>query len=260
MAVENIVDDLLVLEKIKNKRNKKIELMLISDNEELKKLHYYIFSSAKDINYYTIDKVEPEDLSIVYDMDIIVYNGSNKNLKTNILNIIEDKNLDLKFFEISKQNYLRQKDILIAHNSGIHKLFEKEFMLEEFVMSIEMHLKSNFYTKRLIALEENSDIVIDSLNLFEKRVDDLLKKRVFFSLFKYRFDSDNEIDSYNLKKIVREYDTIYIDKKKGIIHFLILNTIPTFGKKLIRERIKNFSIYLEDINALSSFDLVFEAS
>jgi len=258
MAVENIVEDLIILEKIKKKKYKKIELMLISDNDELKKLHYYIFSSAKDVNYYTLDKVEPEDLQMIYEMDIIIYNNTNDKLKEKILTIIENQKLDLKFFEISRQNYLRQKDILIAHNRGVHKLFEKEFMLEEFVMSIEIHLKSNFYTKRLLELKENSDTVVDSQKLFENRVDELLKKRVFFSLLKYSYDSDIDIESYNLKKIVREYDTIYIDKNKRVLHFLILNTIPTLGKKFINERIKNFSIYLDNLKAISSFDLVFE--
>jgi hypothetical protein len=164
---KNIIDELVVLEKANNKKDEKIQLMLMSDSDEIKKLHYFIFSSANDVDYYTIDELEPEDISIIYDMDIIIYNKKDENLKKSILQIIEAQKLDLKFFEISDSEYLRQKDLLIAHNSGVHKLFNKNFMLEEFVINIEIYLKSNFYTKRLLELKEYDELMIDSEMLFK---------------------------------------------------------------------------------------------
>ena len=209
-ADEKIFDELILANKVNvKKKSKKIQLMLMSDNEEIKKLHYFIFSSSKDVDYYTIDMLTPEDISIIYDMDIIIYNKKDDELKETILQIIDAQKLDLKFFEISNNDYLRQKDLLIAHNSGIHKLFKKDFMIEEFVMSVEMHLKSNFNTKRLLSLEENSEIMISSTEVFEEKIKDLLEKRVFFSLFKYEYISDTKINSYNLQKILRENDCIF---------------------------------------------------
>ncbi len=255
---KNILDELVILEKIKQKRTRNIQLMLLSDSEEIKKLHYYIFSSADDVDYYTPEDLSAEDLSLVYDMDIVINQKKDPQIREPILNLIQSHKLDLKFFEISDQKYLRQKDHLMAHNSGIHKLFEKEFMIEEYMMSIEMFLKSNFYTKRLLSLKENTERIINSSDLFENRIKELLEKRIYFSLIKYHYESDLPIESYNIQKIVREYDTIYYDSKKGIVHFLILNTTPTLGRRLIEDRMRHFSIYLEPITALSAFELVFE--
>ncbi|RUM66938.1 MAG: hypothetical protein DSZ06_02300 [Sulfurospirillum sp.] len=255
---ENLLDDLVILENIKRKRDKKIELMLISDNEEIKKLHYYIFSSVDDVEYYTLEDLSPEDISLLYEMDIIIFNKNDEELKESILQIIKSQKLDLKFFEISKKQYIRNKDMLIAHNSGVHKLFSRDFMLEDFIMNIEIFLKTNFYTKRLIALKENKEITIESKELFENRVFELINKKIFFSLLKFSYDSDTDIKNYNLQKIVREYDTIYFDKKRKILHFLILNTIPSFGKKSIKKRVENFSISVEPLEALSAFELVYE--
>ncbi len=255
---KNLLDDLVTLEKIKKKKNRKMQLMLLSDNDELKRLHYYIFGSSHDIDFYVLEEVSPEEFSLLYDMDIIIFNSQNDVLKESVLSVIGSQGVDIKFFEISQKDYLRQRDLLEAHNSGIHKLFKRDFMLEEYVMNIEIFLQSNFYTKRLLSLKENKELVINKKDLFESRVNELLKKKIFFSLHKFSYDSDNDISSYNLKKIVREYDTIYYDSKNGKLHFLILNTIPSFANRIIRERVKNFSIYLEKIDCLSSFELVYE--
>jgi len=257
---DNILDELVILEKIKQKKNRKIQLMLISDNIEMKKLHYYIFSSAKDVDFYTLDDLTAEDISLIYDMDIVIFNKKDEQLKESLLRVIHNQKLDLKFFEITSSDYLRQRDLLIAHNSGVHKLFEKNFQLEEFVMSIEIFLKSNFYTKRLLSLKESSQIMIDSYKLFENRIDELLEKKIFFSLFKFVYDADTEITNYNLPKIVREHDTIYYDLKTQTLQFLILNTSPSLGKSMIKKRVENFSIRLEPIEALSAFELVYEES
>jgi len=256
----NLLDELIILEKIKRKRDRKIQLMLISDDMEMKKLHYYIFSSAKDVDYYTLDDLSPEDISFVYEMDIIIFNKDDDELKESLLGIIKTQKLDSKFFEISNRKYLRQRDLLIAHNSGIHKLLPKDFKLEEYVMSIEIFLKTNFYTKRLLSLKQNSESMISSKELFENRKDELLDKKIFFSSLRYAYESDIDIAQYNLQKIVRENDTIYYDTKKRELSFLILNTAPTLAKTLIKKRVENFSITLELQEHLSSFELVYEES
>jgi len=121
-----------------------------------------------------------------------------------------------------------------------------------------MHLKSNFYSKRLLALEEDNEIVLTKKDLFEQKIASLLEKKIFFSLFTYHYESDSDIESYNIQKIVREYDNIFVNKRKHEISFLILNTVPDFGKELIQKRIQNFSINLENKSAKSAFDLVFD--
>jgi hypothetical protein len=262
-ALWALQDELLDDKSIANKKafigenNSKIQVMLMSDSDALKKLHYYIFSSASDVDYYTIDKLPDEEMDLIYEMDIIIYNKKDASLKKKILESIKKEKLDLKFFEITNQAYLRQKDLLLANIDGVDKLFKKDFLMEDFVMSIEMYLKSSFYSRRLLSLEE-SEIVMHKKELFEKKIADLLEKKIFFSLLRYQYDADADIESYNIQKIVREYDNIFVNKRKKEITFLVLNTIPDFAAQLIQERIENFSITLELSESKSSFDLIFD--
>ncbi|HIP46306.1 MAG TPA: hypothetical protein EYG95_01970 [Campylobacterales bacterium] len=130
--------------------------------------------------------------------------------------------------------------------------------MEDFVISIEMYLKNNFYSKRLLALNDNNEIVLNNKDIFEAKIAQLLEKKIYFSLFTYHYDADADIGTYNIQKIVREYDNIFINKRKNEINFLILNTVPDFGKELIQKRIQNFSINLEIKSVQSAFDLVFD--
>jgi len=255
---EELLDVKTVQNSVIHDSDSKIQVMLMSDNDEQKKLHYYIFSSSQDVDYYTIDILPVDETSIIAEMDIIIYNKKDDELKKRILRTIKKDKLAVKFFEITNNEYLRQKDLLMANLDGVDKLFKKDFLMEDFVMSIEMYLKNNFYSKRLLALEDDNEIVMSKKDLFEKKVTHLLEKKIFFSIFTYNYEADADIGSYNIQKIVREYDNIFINKRKHEINFLILNTVPDFGKELIQKRIQNFSISLELKSAQSAFDLVFD--
>lgn len=255
---EELLDDKTVKSSITRDSDAKIQVMLMSDNDEQKKLHYYIFSSSSDVDYYTIDILPEDEMAIIEEMDIVIFNKKDDELKKRILHSIKKDKLAVKFFEITNNEYLRQKDLLMANLDGVDKLFKKDFLMEDFVMSIEMYLKNNFYSKRLLVLDDDNEIVMSKKNLFDEKITQLLEKKIFFSLFTYRYDADADIDSYNIQKIVREYDNIFINKRKNEINFLILNTVPDFGKELIQKRIQNFSISLEIKSAQSAFDLVFD--
>ena len=241
-----------------NDESTKIQVMLVSESDELKKLHYYIFSSVKDVDYYTIDILPQDEMDILHDMDIIIYNKKENTLKKEILTRIKKMKLKTKFFEISTHPYLRQKDLLTANLDGVDKLFKQDFLMEDFIMSIEMNLKSSFYSRRLLAMEENETILISSKEYFNYKIETLLENKIFFSLLTYSYDSDVDIQSYNIQKIVREYDNIFVNKRKKEIHFIILNTLPLFANAMIKERIGNFSISLESKSSKSSFDLIFD--
>ena len=236
----------------------KIQVMLMSDSHELKKLHYYIFTSTDDVDYYTIDNLPEEEMEIIDEMDIIIYNKKDDTLKKQLLQQIKDHKLNVKFFEITNSDYLRQKDLLHASIEGVDKLFKKDFLMEDYIISIEMYLKSNFYSKRLLALDDSAALIIPKKELFDSRIEELLEKKIFFSLLRYHYDADADINSYNVQKIVREYDNIYLNKRKNEITFIILNTLPDFAHALIQKRIRNFSITLEKKKVESSFDLIFD--
>lgn len=235
-----------------------IKIALITDNNDLRKLNYYLLKEVSDIDYYTIDEMDDQDLDFIDEMDIVIYSREDTELKNKILHQIKAKNLNTKFFLISQKPYLRQKDILTEHINGVDKLMKMDFFLEDYILSMEKYLHANFYSKRLLALEDTPEVVLHDKEKFEARINDLLEKKIFFSLFRYRFQSEIDIDDYNIKKIVREHDNIFIDKKKNEITFLLLNVVPEFGMQIIKKRIDNFSIFLTPIEQLNAFDLVFE--
>ena len=235
-----------------------IKIALITDNNDLRKLNYYLLKEVSDIDYYTIDNPDDDVLAILADMDIIIYSMKEHTFKEKILLEIKAKKLNTKFFMISDKPYLRQKDILREHVNGVDKLMKMDFFLEDYILSIEKYLHSNFYSKRVLSLEDMPEVVLHEKETFEGRIHELIERKIFFSLFRYKFQSEIDIDDYNIKKIVREHDNILIDKEQKEITFLLLNVVPEFGAQLIKKRIDNFSIYLSPIESLNAFDLIFD--
>jgi len=86
----------------------------------------------------------------------------------------------------------------------------------------------------------------------------LIKHRIFFSKVIYTYESDIDIKEYNLKKVVRELDSIYIDEKSKEITFILLDVMPKKADYIIKKRMKNFSIYLHNVRQKSVFDLLFD--
>ncbi len=78
------------------------------------------------------------------------------------------------------------------------------------------------------------------------------------NIINYKYSSEMEIESYNIRKIVRECDLIFVDAQHQEITFLLLNVVPEFGSELIKKRINNFSITLEEHHKLSAFDIIYE--
>jgi hypothetical protein len=237
---------------------KNIQITLMSDSEDIKKLNYYLFSEVNYVDFYNIDEIVESELSDMDEMDIIIFNKEDESLKQMLLHNIKAKGLETKFFVISNKSYLRQKDILKEHINGVDKFLKMDFFLEDYILSMEKFLRSNFYSKRLLLREDAKDIIIKDEKVFEKNIEELLKEKIFFSIFSYTYTAEMAMDSYNIRKIVRECDLILVDEKKQEIKFLILNVIPSFGSELIKKRINNFSITLTEKDKLSSFDIIYE--
>jgi len=124
---------------------------------------------------------------------------------------------------------------------------------------MEKFLHTNFYSKRLLAHEDEEDLVMKDKKKFELKIDNLIKEKIFFSLFSYSYSSEMQIDSYNIRKIVRECDLILVNEKNQEITFLLLNVVPEFGSELIKKRINNFSITLQEKSKISAFDIIYES-
>lgn len=251
------VDDLLVeLSLYGDNDTGDLNVVLISDNEEMKKLNYFIFHEAPGINYYTMDSPYDRDFSIISQMDVIIYNKSDNALEEMLLKNIKYKSLNCKFFHIVDEKYFRKVDLLDEYFKGVDRVLKVDIELEEYIFELQRELRSNFYSKRLNKIEPK-EIILDKEN-FSLRVESLIKERVFFSKVRYTYESDINIKEYNLKKVVRELDSIYIDENSKEIIFILLDVMPKKADFIIKKRMKNFSIYLHDISQKSVFDLLFD--
>ncbi len=240
-----------------NKKIHNIKIALVTDSEDLKKLNYYLLKDVADVDFFTMDD-DKIDLDLIEDMDIVIFSKNDDVQKHQILELIKAKNLNTKFMMISDKPYLRQKDILQEHINGVDKLMKMDFFLEEYILSVEKYLHSNFYSKRVLDIEDLPDVLIHDKRVFKQRVDDLMHRKIYFSLLTYRYQSEIDIDEYNIRKIVREHDMILIDKAQQKITFLLMNVIPEYGAQIIKKRIDNFSITLVPEKACNAFDLIFE--
>ncbi len=260
-TIQEISDETLVELSLLSKESHKlkpIQMMLVSDNEDVKKLNYYLFRDVDDIEFYTLEQIEEGDMQMLEEMDILIYNREDDSLKNEILDYIKTRHLHLKFFYISSKSYIRQKDLLQEHMRGVDKVLKLDFLLEDYILSMEKNLHTNFYSQRILDLENEEKLLYDDEEAFERRIQDLMRRQIFFSLLRYRYDAEIDIKEYNLKKIVREFDTIFIDRERGIISFCLLNVLPRFASSIVGKRINNFSISLREIERKSAFDLLFD--
>lgn len=233
-----------------------LNIVLLSDNDDFKKLNYFIFSNVDGINYSTMDTPYDKDLSILSEMDMIIFYKNDQDLEEMILKNIHKKRLNTKFFHVIDNKNYRKVDLLNEYLIGVNKIIKIDTELEEYIFEIQKELRRDFYSKRLQSLKEIG--LLSKKEDFEKRVNELIEKRVFFTKLRYHYDSDLDIFKYNIRKIVRKKDTIYIDKDKNEIFFLLLNIMPKKASQIIRDRIKNFSIRISEISQKSVFDLIFE--
>jgi len=256
IVTKDRLEDLLVeLSLFSDEYTKEANIALITDDEEFKKLNYFIFSDVEGINYSTIDRPYDKDLSILSEMDLIIFNKADEKLEELILKNIHRKNLSTKFIHIVDNKNYRRVDFLNEYLLGVSKIIKLEDELEEYIFEIQKELRNNFYSKRLNQIEQNK--ILSQKDKFEKKINSLIEKRVFFTKLRFKFDSDLDIFEYNLKKVIRQRDTIYIDKDSHEIYFLMLDIMPKKASSIIRERITNFSIRVDEISQKNVFDLIF---
>ena len=256
VVTKNRVDDLLIeLSLLDNEIDKELNVVLLSDNDDMKKLNYFIFNDVEGINYYTMDNPFDSDLTILSQMNIILYNKDDKELEDELLENIINKHLNCKFIHIVDSSNYRKLDFLEEYLQGVSKVIKLDSDLEEYIFEIQKELMNGFYSKRLQKIKPIDTIY--EQNKFEKRVDELIKKRVCFTHLRYTYESDMDISKYNLKKIVREKDSIFIDREKSELHFLLLDVMPKKANDIIKSRIKNFNIRISEISYKSVFDIVF---
>ena len=250
------LEDLLVDLSLYEEDFRELNVVLLSDSDEFKKLNYFIFSGVEGINYITMDAPYDKDLSILSEMDMIIFHKRDKKLEELILENALKKNLSTKFIHVVDNKSYRKVDFLNEYLLGVSKIIKIDTELEEYVFEIQKELRKNFYSSRLEKLREKK--LLTKKEEFENRINELINTRVFFTKLRYKFDSDMDIYNYNIQKIIRKRDTIYIDKDSSELYFLLLDVMPKKASEIIKDRIKNFSIRVNEVSQKNVFDLIFD--
>ena len=253
---ERVSDMLLELSLYDDSLSKELNIVLITDSEDMKKLNYFIFNDVQGIHYYTMDSPYDSDFSILSQMDVIIFNKDDKKLEEMLLENIKSKHLNCKFFYLVDKKYFRKLDILDEYFKGVDRVLKVDIELEDYIFELQRELNSNFYSKRLKNIE--SATLLKDEETFLNRVNQLTNEKIFFSKVSYSYESDIDINEYNLKKIVREKDSIYIDVESTSITFILLDIMPDKADEILKRRVEKFSIYLNLKVKKSVFDLVFD--
>ena len=251
------VEDILIELSLCDKDNlKEQNIALLSDSEEFKKLNYFIFRDVEGINYMTIDTPYDKDLSILSEMDLIIFNKKDEDLENLILKNIHKKHLRSRFIHVVEDKGYRKVDFLNEYLAGVSKILKIDSELEEYIFEIQKELRNNFYSKRLLNI--NTLPILTKKEDFEFRINELIKNRIFFTKLRFKYDSDMDILEYNIKKTIRKRDTIYVDKNLHELYFVLLDVMPKKAGDIVKERIKNFSIRVNEVSHKNVFDLIFD--
>ena len=255
LAKSRVSDELLELSLLESDVDVDFDIALMSDSDDMKKLHYYIFSNVDGINLHVMDQPFDGDFSILSQMDIVLYNKADKVLEDDILEAILDKGMTTRFIHLVDESSFEGIDLVKEYLSGVKKVIKVNEYLGEYIIEMQKEIFDNFYTRRIQSLSVQETVY--EKDEFENRVEELQDRRVYFSSLRFKYDADMDIESYDLNSIVRDKDTVYVDKENSEIYFLLIDVMPDSASRLIRDRIKNFSIRVSEVSSNSVFDIVF---
>ena len=228
--------DKIELENIKN--DDKIHILIISSNLDLISFHKYLFDYKNDENF-KISFVKNNPLEALQmalkNPNLIIYNPDEKILKLDICNTIKENSLKSEIFYIFNKNFLRTSEKSKAIEAGCHKLFSENFDFENYVLSLQKSINYKFYENRFDKINPKVMIFWDRTQ-FNNEIKIYLRNKIIFTIFQYVYSKEkNAIEK--LINLMRDYDKAFIDKKRGVILYLAINTRKNLGEA-IKNRLK----------------------
>ncbi|WP_456479272.1 hypothetical protein [Nautilia sp.] len=220
-------------EKNPTTQKKAINVLIISENEELINLHKYVFNSK----YFFVD--EAKNISEIINKilsapDLIIYNPKEEHLDMSVCNTLKQQSIPSKLIYIAQTEYVRTEDKMKALESGCYEIFPENFALGEYILEIEKMLDFNFYTPVLNRLFINK--IFNDIKSFCDVLDSLYEEKVFFTILK--FESDSSPEKY-VKKL-RNTDILFYDQNKSLFIICLINLRkrnikPVFNKLFLKE-------------------------
>ncbi|WP_187646923.1 response regulator transcription factor [Nitrosophilus labii] len=227
---ENETSNLVTQETQAEKPLKKI--LLISQDTELINLHRFLFDRESYI-FDTASSLSETIQKILEGPDLIIYNPPDESYDLEVCTIIKNNNLRSKLIYIVNKEYVRQSDKMNAINAGCYEIFSKNFIFEEYILTLERIIQNHFYTTLIQQLPNNMEI-IKNLQHFCNIIDGFWHNRIYASIISAKTNISKEI----LFSKIREKDIMFYDEKRVI--FCLISLRKEIAKTVI-DKMKAFT-------------------
>ncbi len=239
----------------------KVKILLISKNRELQKFFQYLFQNEHSIDFNIMETMPTLYTKIIPDIDLLLFNDENEKLKIEIPQFIKMNNLKTKIFFLSNKDYFREIDKQILYSQGYTAVFSKNFAFEELIFAMEKESGKFFYFDKFDKIVKNKTlyeginrVIYENKDDFFRKIKLFVENSIYFTIFVYELSLDTDFNLINLKEIIRDYDSIYIDKKSGQIILLCINSRPRI-KKIVEKRFKKQNIQVKSIKIIEAQDI-----
>ncbi|WP_022846233.1 MULTISPECIES: hypothetical protein [unclassified Desulfurobacterium] len=232
-----------LIETFSNTKDKPANILLISSDEYIIKLHRYILS--KNCKLETAKTPEEALLKISSEYDITIYYPFSKQNDFSICKLKENKNLKFPIIYISPV-FLKNMERSQASKLGC-LTFSVPFSTEEYTGTIE-GLLSRYVANHYGEVFKNNKIACSSLKEIKETVNTLLNHRLFFSYFVFK--TNERVDSKKLAEFLRDTDKVFV--KEGKIHVIAYDMWKVQAEILFNR----FKTYANEIELIESTDAV----
>lgn len=226
-------------------------VILASQSIELGRIAKYLFEG----NNFKLSQVEPgltEMINVINDEpQLVIFNPSEHQSAAELKKISKlVKNSNIKVLFISPRPILRRQDKSEILQSGFCDVQEKDFYIEDFILSIERALGQPFYSAEMEKIPNKTYVTYDQ-NTFRKFIVAFLCKNLFFTVFKFKYEST--LSEGDVKKnLGRAFDVAFINKDEKLIYLFLVNTVEKNAPAIEAK----FSAISKDVQMIGSRDAI----
>ncbi len=231
------------------KQEQKVDktILLATDDESLIKLNNYIFSKP-NLTLEIASSMAEIVQKTLQEPDLIIYKSFSTKFDLEICRIIKKNNLKSKVMYLIEQDYVRFEDKIAASNAGCEEVLSRNFIFEEYILSIEKVLKNAFYTSLSYQLPENK--IMQNNKQFCEVVDNLIEEKILFSIVKIT----TNIPKDEIVSQVRKKDIVFYENGQVVFCLVNLskNMVKTFLEKITALALSSKGYELEFVETIDS--------
>ncbi|MCK5828702.1 MAG: hypothetical protein KAH20_00175 [Methylococcales bacterium] len=234
-----------------DQESKVYRIILASQSSTLAGVVKYLF----DGNNFTLSQVEPhltEIMNVISDEpQLVIFNPSEHQSIAELKKISKSvKNSNVKVLFISPRSILRRQDKAEILQSGFCDVQEKDFYIEDLILSIERALGVPFYSDEMQKIPNKTYVIYDQ-GIFQKFIVAFLCKNLFFTVFKFKYEATLSAEDVK-KNLGRAFDVALINKEEKLIYLFLVNTMEK-NRPAIEAK---FSAISENVKMIGSKDAV----